>query len=81
MKFVRVHLTLDYIVPADRQDMIDEAHNCIEEDLIGIITDGPCIDVVVEDAPNATIADVPDHIAEICDCMQASAAEYEGDAL
>jgi hypothetical protein len=65
-KFVRVHLTLDYIVPADRQDMIDEAHNAIEEDLIGLIKDGSMA-VAVEDAPNATYADVPDFIRDLCD--------------
>jgi hypothetical protein len=70
MKFVRVYLTREYIVPADRQDMIDEARDCIEGDIASLITDGVHFSINVEDAPNATLGEVDDHIAEVCRFMQ-----------
>jgi hypothetical protein len=67
MKFVRVHLTLDYIVPADRQDMIDAAIEALEEDLANIVKDSDKLPVEIEDAPTATYDLVPDFIRDLCD--------------
>lgn len=60
MKFIKVYLTLSYIVP-NEQRFIDEAYNAIYEDAINLQKyDEIQNHIDHEDAPDATINDVPD---------------------
>ena len=65
-KFVKVCITLSYVVPADEDEAIEFAKNSLHEDLMNAYKYGEVYDLIdVEEAPDADYSDVPDFISEL----------------
>ncbi len=67
-KFTKVSFNIEYIIPADREDMLDLATECVIEDVYNAVKYDEVFDCIeVESAPDATEEDVPDFLKEILD--------------
>ena len=64
-QYVKVCVSLSYIVPADNQEAIEYAKVSLLEDLLNIYKYNEVYDLIdVEDAPDADASDVSDLINE-----------------
>jgi len=64
-KYLKVCVSLNYVVPSDNDDAIEYAKNCLYEDLMNAIKYGEVFELIdVEEAPEADASDVPDFISE-----------------
>ena len=72
MKYVKVCVSLSYVVPAYNDDAIAYAKEALYEDLMNSIKYDEVAGLIdVEDVPNAVASDVPDFISEyISNCCE-----------
>ena len=64
-QYVKVCVSLSYVVPADNQEVIEFAKESLHEDLLNACRYCGVYDLIdVEDAPDADASDVPDFINE-----------------
>ncbi len=65
MKIGKVHISLSYTVDLDNPDMVDEAKDCLYEDIMNSVKYDELYNrIVTEETPNASSNDIPDFLKE-----------------